>query len=67
MSIILDLLIVRDVRAYTELILYSIMLVIVLITYFKIRHLQSVRFLRRLLVILIALSLTEIYAGIYWG
>ena len=67
MTIILDISIVRDVRAYTELVLYTIMLIIVLITYFKVRKLQSVRFLKSLLMILLALSLTEIYAGIYWS
>ena len=67
MTVMLNMRIVRDVRAYTELFFYTIMLIIVLITYCKVRKLQSVQFLKRLLMILLALSLTEIYAGIYWS
>ena len=67
MAIILDLNTWRNIRAWNELILYSVLLTVIVITFIRLCKMQKVRFLRRLLAIMTLLCLEGIWTGIYWS
>ena len=64
---LLSLTVMRDMRAYVELTLYSIMFIYIMVTYIKICRLKKVRFLKIMLTILLVNSIQGIYSGVYWS
>ena len=65
--IIIDFDTARDVRAYTELVLNSIMFVYIVGTYFRLWKLKKVKFITILLLILAIYAIQGIYSGFYWS
>ena len=63
----LNLAAMRDLRAWTELILYSITFIYISITYAMICRLKKVRFITIMLTILLVNSIQGIYSGVYWS
>ena len=67
MAFILDLRTWRNVRAWNELVLYSLLLTVVVITFIRLWKMQKVRFLRTLLAIMALNCLEGLWTGIYWS
>ena len=67
MTVEVDLNMWRNIRAWNELILYSLLLVVVLITFVRLWSMQKVRFLRTLLAIMALNCFEGIWSGIYWA
>ena len=67
MAILLDLNRWRNIRAWNEICVYIVCLIIVLVTFVRLCTMQKVRFLQTLLIIMGFNCIEGLYSGIYWS
>ena len=67
MTVEIDLNMWRNIRAWNELIQYTLLLIVVLITFIRLWSMQKVRFLRTLLAIMALNCFEGMWSGIYWS